>query len=445
MEHKNLPIVAIVGQPNAGKSTILNKIAGQDLAVTSSLPGTTRDRQYADTSWNGVSFTLVDTAGLSLRAKDELEQSLNGQIEIALEEADVVLLVVDGRFNRSGVQQSLLQKFQKIRKPLILAVNKIESIKKREEKFSEFRSLGIKPMFLVSAISGVGIGDMLDEIAEQIRKLEIHSQPQPQENGISVAIVGKPNVGKSSIFNSILKEDRVVVSPLPGTTRTAIDSHIQINGQDFTFIDTAGLKKKEYRQEKPDIYGGFQTFKSIRRSDICFLVLDASESLTKQDQRVGQEIFSQQKGCIILANKIDRFAYSKEISLRDYISLYFPFLWMSPLIFVSAKTGRGLEEAIAAIKPIDDRRRKKIDDQNLSEFLNKMLAKNPPKLLRDQKKPKVFSLHQTGINPPHFELLVNHPAAISQQFRKFLENSIIRELDFYGTPIVLRLKGKDKS
>lgn len=447
MSIKNLPIVAIVGQPNVGKSTLMNKIIRKPLAVTSTVSGTTRDRQYADTSWNGEYFTLTDTAGINFAAKGELENSMNQQIEIALAEADVILFVADGKESPGAIDQSTVQKFRKIKKPVILAVNKVDSPKLREEKLAEFKRLGIKNIFTVSAISGAGIGDMLDEIAKILHSENKNSKSSPTEtnpDSISIAIVGKPNVGKSTILNQILKEDRVVVSPAAGTTRAAIDSDIQIQNQNYTFIDTAGLKKKAFRQEEPDVFSGFQTFKSIRRSDVCFFVLDASEEITKQDQRVAGEIFALEKGCIILASKVDLYKGDQQ-KLKDYISLHFPFLWMCPIFFVSGLTGDGLEEALDAIKPIWERRNKTIDEQSLAEFLKKALLKNSPKLLRDQKPPKVYRLRQLDTNPPKFELLVNHPAAISTQFRKFLENSIIRQLDFFGTPIMLKLKGKDKS
>ncbi len=438
-----MPIVAIVGPPNAGKSTLLNKIAGRRLAVTSDEPGTTRDRQYLDAAWNGKNFSLLDTAGLNLASKTDLENSLQKQVEIALEQADIMLLVVDGNQNRASVDEKIIKKFQKSKKPLVLAVNKLDSPAKWEEKIAEFMALGVKNIFPVSALSGRGIGDLLDEIVKLLPK---NNQVADETAGssISVGIIGKPNVGKSSIFNQILKEERMVVSPIAGTTRTAIDSQINFQDQTYTFIDTAGLKRKAYRQEESDVFGGFQSYRAIRRSDVCFFVVDATEEITKQDQHIAQEIFSQQKGIIILANKIDIYDGERE-KLRDYVSFHLPFLWMCPLFFVSGMTGEGIEEAVAGIKPIFDRRNKKIDDQTLSEFLKKNLKRNPPRLLRDQKNPKVFSLKQTDINPPKFELLVNHPAAISTQFRKFLENSIIKDLDFYGTPITLRLKGKDKS
>lgn len=441
---KLLPIVAIVGQPNVGKSTLLNKIAGQRLAVTSDVAGTTRDRQYFDASWNGVSFTLVDTAGLMTEADEELQKNVAKQIEIAINEAAIIILVVDGLKPPTNLPQTLLRQFRKSRKPVLLAVNKVDSPKQADTKSYEFQILGIKPILTVSAVTGRGIGNLLDVVAESLKKhYPIKPTDAPDDTSIKVAIVGKPNVGKSSIFNALLKEERAVVSSVPGTTRTAIDSRLEIQKTVYTFIDTAGLKKKEHRQAQADIYSGFQTFKSIRRSDVCLLVLDATQAVTKQDLRIAQEIVSMHKGCVILANKIDLYKGEQQ-KLQDYISFHFPFLWMCPVFFVSGLTGEGLQEAISAIPAIFNTRNKKIDNQTLSEFLSRKLKTNPPKLLRDQKQPKVFSLHQTNINPPTFELLVNHPAAISVQFRRFLENSIIKDLDFWGTPIILKLTGKDK-
>jgi GTP-binding protein len=463
---KSLPIVAIVGQPNAGKSSLMNKIGKQPLAITSDVAGTTRDRQYLDTAWNGVHFTLVDTAGLSLNPADQLELSFLKQIEVALAEASAIILVADGKEPARAIDQQILKKFRSIKKPTVLAINKLDSSKQWEEKLAEFRSLGIKNLFPVSALSGRGIGDLLDKVVELLPPGEENSDDESDADNqkIAVSIVGKPNVGKSSIFNKILDEERVVVSPIAGTTRAAIDSDITIDGVDYTFIDTAGLKKKEHRQAEPDIFSGFQTFKSIRRADICFFVIDASEEITKQDQSVANEIMNMQKGCIILANKCDLLSKEKAAgtlgknsklvekdrddqyqTTRDYISHHFPFLWMCPLFFVSGLTGEDLTEAVNAIKPIYDRRHKMIEADVLKDFLKKVMLKNPPKLLRDQKKPKVLGLKQVETNPPMFELLVNHPAAISSQFRKFLENSIMKFMDFYGTPITLRIRGKDKA
>lgn len=438
----NLPIVAIVGPPNAGKSTLLNKIAGVQFAVTSEVAGTTRDRQYVDIVWAGRQFTLVDTAGLDLAGEKELETQVNKQIDIAASEADALIFVVDGKQPGANLPQSTLLKFRKAKKPIMLAVNKVDSPNKLEQAKGDFARLGIKPMFPVSSLTGRGIGDLLDHIVSVLPKAKkTKSETKNSKSGINVSIVGKPNVGKSSIFNKIIGQERVVVSSIPGTTRTAIDSHLTIGDQDYTFIDTAGLKKKVHTQAKPDIYSGFQTYKSIRRSDVCFLVIDSTEEITKQDQMIAQEIFGQDKGCIILANKFDAYE-GEEDKLRDYISHHFPFLWMCPMFFVSGKTGEGLEEAIGAIKPIYERRHKEVTSDQLQGLLGKWMKKNPPKLLRDQKTPKVYGLNQLASNPPLFELLVNVPASISMQFRKSIQNAIIKELDYWGTPVNLTLRKK---
>ena len=505
----SLPIIAIVGLPNAGKSTLLNKIAGTHTAVTSEVPGTTRDRQYLDTAWDGREFTLVDTAGIdhsllfSPSGRDalpgarqggsakvdnikELDSAIHEQIEIAAKEADILLFVIDGKTDPGSIPRDVLLKFRKSKKPVVLAVNKLDSAPKAAATLASFQRLGVKPAFGISSVTGRGIGDLLDSLVSILpeplsptpfssdiasAKLEALSP----DNRIAVAIVGKPNVGKSSLFNKILKEDRVVVSNVPGTTRTSIDSHIKMGDTDYTFIDTAGLKKKEHRQSKPDIFSGFQTYKSIRRSDVCFFVIDSTEEITKQDQAIAQEIFSQDKGCIILVTKIDAFVSSpgrqssaasragKKLNdgrekmqststrgstddqyrtLKDYVSHHFPFLWMSPVFFVSGKTGEGLEEALATIEPIYQRRHKVVDEDKLKLLLGKWMKKNPPKLLRDQKAPKVYGLKQLLTNPPLFELTVNSPGAISTQFRKSIQNAIIKELGFWGTPVNLTLRKK---
>lgn len=457
------PIIAIVGPPNVGKSTLFNKILGQQTAVTSEVAGTTRDRQYAAVNWNGKRFILADTAGLDAKAGTELETNVQKQIQRALKEAAVIVMTVDGKQPPGALDKQVLDSFRRLKTKKILAVNKIDSPKNPGLAEAEFARLGIKPIFPVSALTGRGIGDMLDEITRLIDyKAPDKTETQGLSGQIAVSIVGKPNVGKSSLFNKILNDERAVVSSLPGTTRTAVDEAIVIDGQDYLFIDTAGLKKKEHRQQKPDVFSAFQTFKSIRKSDVCLLVLDAVEGISAQDQKIARKILDMQKGCIIAANKIDLFSASEKRaelgrraarpgknqadnryqSLRDYISHHFPFLWMCPVFFVSAQTGEGLMPAVKAIKAISQARQKIVIDEDLEKFLAKKLQTHPPKLLRDQKKPKVYGLRQLGANPPTFELAVNHPAAISTQFKRYLENSIIKELDFWGTPIKLHLKKK---
>lgn len=448
----SLPIIALVGEPNVGKSTILNKIAGRKHAVTSDIAGTTRDRQYVDTSWAGAFFTLVDTAGVTFGGNDELEHNVQTQIEMAIGQADLLMLVVDGKQPVRSIDQKALLKFRKTKQPVVLVVNKVDSPKMMETAAADFAKLGVKPIFTISATTGRGIGDLLDYLADFVKEKypeQIHNDP---EVGIAVSIIGKPNVGKSSLFNTIIKEERVVVSPIPGTTRTAIDTGIEYKEQKYTFIDTAGLKKKIHRQELPDIYSGFQTFKAIRRSDICILMIDSMEDIHKQDQQIAQEILKLGKGLVIAANKIDEYhareqgdLEESDKKLRDYLSYHFQFLWMSPVFLVSAKTGEGVGELLDAIKPIFDTRHRVAAQESLDAMLAKKLKQNPPQLLRDQKQPKVFGLKQLDTNPPMFELYVNYPAAISKQFRDSVKNGIIKDLGFWGTVITLKIRGKDKS
>lgn len=435
-----LPLVAIVGEPNGGKSTLLNKITGHHLAITSDVAGTTRDRQYADTSWNGVTFTMVDTAGITFGNEQELEAALSEQIDVAISEADFVLLVVDGKLGPDVINRQALLKFRKIKKPIALAINKLDSPKNLDEISGSFQKLGIKNIFPISSVTGRGIGDLLDQIAKDLQSLKVAPEAKPV--GIAVSIVGKPNVGKSSIMNKILGEKRVIVSPIPGTTRTSIDTHTQIDGENYTFIDTAGLKRKEHRQKQPDVFSGFQTFKSIRRSDIVLFVIDGTEPITKQDQAIAGEILDLAKGVIIIANKMDKFDGDKK-KLQDEISVHFPFLWFSPVFMMSAESGQGLSEAISAIKPIYENRLKTVPSEIVDQLLASTMKSNPPKRMLDQKVPKVYGLSQTMTNPPAFELVVNHPAAISTQYKRFLLKRIIKGLDFWGTPVKLNLHKKE--
>jgi len=246
---------------------------------------------------------------------------------------------------------------------------------------------------------------------------------------------------KSSLINHILGEKRVIVSDIPGTTRTSIDVSINIDGQDYTFIDTAGLKKKSYRQAQPDVYSVFQTFKSIRKSDVVLFVIEANETITKQDQVIAGEILELGKGVVILVNKLDKYE-GEEKELQDYVSHHFPFLWFAPVFFVSAVTGENIVEALAAIKPIYEARGKTVSQEDLDRLLAYTMEKNPPRRMLDQKVPKVHGLTQTGTHAPMFDLLVNHPAAISTQYRRYLEKQIIQKLGFWGTPIKLNLVKK---
>ncbi len=434
---KNLPLIAIVGEPNVGKSTLMNKIAGQRLAVTSEIAGTTRDRQYIDTSWNGVDFTMVDTAGITFTKTEELEAELNEQIDHALQEADALMLVVDSKTDPQVMDRKALLKFRKSKKPVVLVVNKVDSPKLVESAAAPFAQLGVKAMYSVSSVSGRGIGDLLDEVATILKEIPAEDVTPP--TGIAVSIIGKPNVGKSSLVNHLLGNKRVVVSNIPGTTRTAIDTHANIDGEDYTFIDTAGLKKKEHRQKLPDIYSGFQTFRAMRRSDVVMFMIDATQPVTKQDQSIAGEILDMSKPAIILVNKMDAYDGDEE-KLKDYVSLHFPFLWFCPVFFISADTGAGIKEALGAVKSVFDSNRKTAEPEQVEKLLESILKTNPPRRMLDQREPKVYGLAQVDVNPPSFELEVNRSGAISEEFRRYLMKQVIKRLDFWGTPIKIYYK-----
>jgi GTP-binding protein len=339
------------------------------------------------------------------------------------------------------VDARVLAKFRRLNVPIVLTVNKLDSPKNLDGQLAPFSKLGIKPIFGISALTGRGIGDLLDAIAAALKKQRRNGTFAEPSPGIAVSIVGKPNVGKSSLLNKIVKQERMVVSKMPGTTRTAIDIQLVIKGDTYTFIDTAGLKRKQLTQAQPDLFAAFQTFKALRRSDLGLFVIDASEKLTKQDQRVASAIFGMEKGVIIVANKIDLFR-GNQSKLRDYLSWHFPSLWFAPLYFVSSQTSQGIEAMLAAIKPIYEARHKTVAQKTLDEFLQKILKQHPPRRMRDQKEPKAYALAQIDTNPPLFRLTVNAPAAISKDFRNYLQKSIIKTLNFWGTPVRLQLTEK---
>ncbi len=438
-----IPTVALVGQPNAGKSSLFNTIAGGKRAVTSRVPGTTRDRQYADVEWNGVPFALVDTAGLSLAGShgDELEENVERQVQLAVKQADLLIFVVDGRQPVAQLDANVLKKFRSVKKPVVLAVSKLDGQRAQDEKLPEFLRLGIKPAFAVSATSGLGTGELLDHLATVLAPKQKPEKASGPSLGVKVAIVGKPNVGKSSLLNKLLGHERAVVSDVAGTTRSAIDTDLTARGKRYTLIDTAGLRRKEHRQEEPDVFSGFQSVRAINRADVCLLVVDGSEALSSQDQRVARQILDAERGCVIVVTKVDLLRGSKD-QLEEHVRSYLPLMKRCPLIMVSSKTGRGLEQIFDTIDAVQSSRGRTASAELLAALLAERMEKAPPKLLRDEKKPKVYSLRQLSATPPTFELLVNHPSAISDQFRHSLQNAIAERFGYVGTPVKLTLTPK---
>lgn len=435
-------LVAIVGEPNVGKSTLFNRIISRREALTSNISGTTRDRFYASTSWNGVDFSLIDTGGIADGQKGQLEKEVQKQVQIALSQADIILYVLDGSKPPRSAEKKILKMLRGQKKDIVLAVNKIDSPRAVQTKATEYKFTGIKQIFAVSAISGLNVGDMLDSISTILKRKGFGKTAEEQRGITDVSIVGKPNVGKSFLFNSIIGEERVVVSDIPGTTRNVIDTCIEYQGKNIRLLDTAGLKKHEKRGEVPDIYAGIQAVRAIRKSDVCVLVIDAKAGITQQDQKIADEIVQAGKGLVLAANKIDLLSEKEKLGLGRRLPDYFPFLWWAPAVPVSAKTSEGIFKILDYAIEIKANREKKVSDGQLKIFLEAKLRDRKPQRVRDERIPKIFSLTQTGSNPPVFSMLVNKPSAIPMQFRKYIQNSIIKDLGFWGTPVFLRLEAK---
>jgi GTP-binding protein len=435
-------LVAIVGEPNVGKSTILNRLVSERAALVSGVAGTTRDRFYADTVWNGVGFTLIDTAGIVLEERDELEKNVQKQVKIALSQADLLLYVVDGKAPPSSVNKKILQDIRRQKKPVLLLVNKVDSPKQLAAVPGSYAHTGIKTICPMSAVSGLGIGDMLDEVARELEALGFGTADEHDDGELSVAIVGKPNVGKSSLFNAILGEERVVVSPVPGTTRNVIDTVVEYSGKKIKFLDTAGLKRHEKRAPLPDVYAAFQTIRAMHRADICLFVIDAREGITQQDQKIAGEIIEAGKGLAIAVNKIDLLSEKERELLERTLAKFFPFLWWAPVVPISAKSGDGVNDLLDYILKIDENRQREIDPEVVRAFFKAKLKLRQPQRIRDERVPKVFSLAQIRTAPPVFQMVVNRPSAISMQFRKFIQNALTKEMNFWGTPVILRLEEK---
>ena len=436
-------LVAIVGEPNVGKSTLLNKITAQRQALTSNIPGTTRDRFYATTTWNGVDFTLIDTAGIILggRNENELEKNVQKQVKIALEECDLILYVVDGKQPPQSINRQIMLDIRKKSKPLILAINKIDSPKKIELAAGEHKFTGIKEIYALSAVSGVGLGDMLDAVTK-VLAAEGFGKIVKDPESIAVSILGKPNVGKSSLFNQILGEERMVVSNVPGTTRNAVDTDIVYDNQKIKLVDTAGLKRKEKRAPLPDIYAAFQTIRAMHKSEVCIIVIDGKEGITQQDQKIVGDVVDAGKGVVVAINKIDLLSEAEREKLDKNLENYFPFLWWAPVVPISAKSGEGVKDILKYILQIKANRLRKIDDETLNRFFYGKLKERQPQRLKDERIPKVFTLRQVDVDPPVFELTVNKASAIQTQFKRYIQNAIVKKFDFWGTPVMLRLVPK---
>ena len=434
----NIPIVAIIGLPNSGKSTFFNKVLEVKKALTYPVAGTTRDRAYGLTTWNGLQFHLVDTAGIVLNPNSDLEKNIQRQTRIALEEADLILLVVDGRTLPSQQDQVIAQQLKRSKKPVVLSVNKIEVRNaKTEEAGENYRKLGLGELFMMSSLNGSGVGDVLDEIVTKL-KPKFGDQNIEESLDLKLAFVGKPNVGKSSLINALLKQDRLIVHDAAGTTRSTVEIPFEYEQEKYILLDTAGIKRKWKQDVDVEAAAAFQSLRTISRIDVALFVIDASQDITVQDQVVMDEILDQNKSVVMVLNKIDLLSEEERQKLLDRLPHYFPQLWWAPVVFTSANNGQGLDLILKFAMENSKKDAMEISQEELDLFMEKMTKNHMPGKMDDQREPKFYNIKQVGIKPPTFKLTVNFPAAIAESWKRFFEKQFRLKFGFEGAAVVIK-------
>jgi GTPase len=430
-----IPLVAIIGLPNAGKSTLFNKILEQRKALIHEQAGTTRDRHYGLASWNGRSFYLIDTAGIVNRPDSPLEKNVQKQTAIALSEADMVILIADGKTPVSAGDFAVAKRLSRSKKPVILAVNKIDSRSaKTVSSASDYQRLGLGEPILVSATSGAGLGDLLDSIISKL-KIETTAFEDPQR--LKIAFVGKPNVGKSSLINKLLKEERLLVDKTAGTTRSTIDIPFEFESRKYLLLDTAGIKKKWKQDFDIEAAAAMQSLRTIPQTDVIVLILSASEPVTFQDQAIASEVIQRSRPVVIALNKADLLSLEQKDSLLDRLPDFLPHLWWAPVVFTSALNGEGLVQMLKLAWKCRKSSEKEIEAAELDSFLDEIIKRHMPGKMSDQRAPKIYNIKQVSIRPPVFKMTVNFPAAIASAWKKFFEKQLRLKFGFEGTPIVI--------
>jgi GTP-binding protein len=441
---ESLPLVAIVGRPNVGKSTLFNRFAGHRRALVEDEPGITRDRIAVEASVGDRRVLLVDTAGLDPEAEEGLPAAVQSQAWAAIRDADAILFVTDGRAGLLPEDRELARTLRKTERPVTLVVNKID-LPAHADRVAEFHALGFERTRGVSAEHGAGAWDALEELVAQIPEREA---PPSEAEGIRVAVVGRPNVGKSSLVNRLLGSERVVVSDVPGTTRDAIDVQIEHDGSHFTLVDTAGLRRAGKRERTAERGSALMTVRSLERAQVALLVLDAAEGFTDQDARVAA--LARERGCAVavVANKWDRVRESRESrgeEVRRAIAHGLRFMADAPVLAVSARTGQGVEALFGAIRKLHAATELRIPTAELNRWLEQATARHEPAMAQrgTRKRPlKFFYATQAGTRPPTFVLFCTEPAAVKPAYRRFLENRLRETFELSGTPIRLRLRAR---
>lgn len=434
------PIVAIVGRPNVGKSTLFNKITGKKIAIVEDKPGVTRDRIYADAEWCGHNFTLIDTGGIELKSEDEMWRHIKKQAEIAIETADVILLLCDVKSEITASDYDVADMLRRSRKPVVLAVNKLDNYK--PERLFEYYNLGLGEPFGISCEQALGLGDMLDEVCSYLDKVE---EEETEGEAIKIAVVGKPNAGKSSLVNKLLGYDRTIVSDISGTTRDAIDTPFMVNGQNYILIDTAGIRKKKAVDEDVEYYSVIRALGAVRRADVCLVVVDSKEGLSEQDVKICGYVHEQGKPSVIVMNKWDLIEKDtntiNEFNKKLDCDLAFMDYYKS--VYVSALSGQRVKNILAVAMESYENAHRRITTGTLNDLIGDAVRTiDPPS--KKGKRLKIYYSTQDDVCPPRFVVFVNDSELVHFSYKRYLENVLRKAFDFSGTPIRILFRNRDE-
>ena len=436
------PLVAIVGRPHVGKSTLFNKISGARISIVEDIPGVTRDRIYSDVSWLDKHFTLIDTGGIEPKSKDEILAKMREQAQLAIEMADVVVLMVNVKDGVTANDQEVAQMLMKAKKKIILAVNKVDNVGEPPFEFYEFYNLGLGDPIAISSANGLGIGDLLDEITKQFPE---DADTSEDEDEIKVAVIGRPNAGKSSLINKIMGEERVIVSNVAGTTRDAIDTHYEKNGDKFLFIDTAGMRKRGKVDETIERYSVIRSLAAIDRSDVCIIMIDGTEGIAEQDTKIAGYADKQGKACIFVINKWD-IVKKNDKTMNEFkyrLRETFAFMSYASMMFISAKTGQRVDKLLDEIKKVNEQHKRRITTGMLNDVINEAVNKQQPPSDKGRRL-RIFYGTQASVAPPTFVLFVNDKELFHFSYLRFIENQIRENFGFEGTPLRFIIRERNK-
>jgi len=434
------PIVAIVGRPNVGKSTLFNRIAEKKVSIVDDTPGVTRDRIYADAEWTGHEFALIDTGGIDFNETDELLPAVRNQAKLAMEEADVILFVVDGKAGITDVDQHIVTMLRTAKKPVVVAVNKVDNLKGITDSY-EFYALGLGEPIAVSAVNALNLGDLLDAIVKELPEdTEIVDEPDT----IRVAVVGRPNVGKSSLVNALLGEERLVVSTIPGTTRDAVDTYFKQDGITFIFVDTAGMRRRGKIDAALERYSVIRSLRAIDRADVVLMLIDASEGVSEQDKKIAGYVHESGRASVLVVNKWDLLTKDGKTSLRftEMLRQELGFMQYSPVVFLSALTKQRVNRIPELVKYVAEQHAMRVSTSLLNQVIRDAVGINPPPSDRGRKL-KIYYVTQASVRPPTIILFVNDAELMHFSYLRFLENKLREAFGFEGTPLKLVVRPRN--